>query len=84
MNMISLKENERFLLVYERGNDYHCGCCRSTWIETDTYEDAESLIYALEKMSKGDFRPLNVYRIIEDINFEAYTTAEAAESLRSR
>lgn len=27
-----------YLLVYEQGNGYHCGCCRRTWTTTEVME----------------------------------------------
>jgi len=38
-----------YLITYERGNGYHCGCCRQTWTETDTMEfenDAAAIEHA--------------------------------------
>lgn len=27
-----------YLIVYEQGNGYHCGCCRRTWTTTEVME----------------------------------------------
>lgn len=38
-----------YIIIYEKGNGYHCGCCRRTYTETDTMEfesDADAKAYA--------------------------------------
>jgi len=31
-------------LTYEQGNGYHCGCCRTSWTETEDFKTREQVI----------------------------------------
>lgn len=44
----------KYLLVYENGNGYHCGCCRSTWHvhETMDFNSEEELKEYIEGHNK--------------------------------
>ena len=54
-----------FLLGYKRGNDYHCGCCRQTWFETEEFSSLKGVLSFLEKAQKDkeDIEPQWVRKV---------------------
>jgi len=43
-----------FLLGYEKGNGYHCGCCRSTHMEVEEFDSLDGIKWFLERAQKND------------------------------
>lgn len=58
-NNEAVKKQKTFLLAYDKGNDYHCGCCRRTWLETEEFDSLEGVLFFLEqaKKDKLDIEP---------------------------
>jgi len=59
-----------YLVVYEVGNDYHCGCCRRTWTEVDTleFDSPEAAVEYAENVRKGadDRKVTAIYKLLNE------------------
>ena len=39
-----MSDEAKYVLIYEQGNGYDCGCCRSTSVDYETCEDFEHVL----------------------------------------
>lgn len=46
-----------YRITYEQGNGYHCGCCRSTWTETEDVDTKEEVFEWLSELEADKKEP---------------------------
>lgn len=56
-----------YRVTYEQGNGYRCSCCRTTYTETEDFDDKEDMIgYLVNMTQNGDDWELEEIREIKD------------------
>ena len=59
-----------YLIVYENGNGYHCGCCRRTWtnIEILQFESPEAAGEHASRVNANDddIRVTAIYHLLDE------------------
>lgn len=61
-----------YLFIYEKGNGYHCQCCRQTWLTTDvnefnTDQEAMDFVEKFKRENTGkDYKILTVYPLRDE------------------